>query len=199
MFLPVRFCRVSLSLIFIWIHEHTEQFINIFFVCGIISLLCEREEGEESALLDLSFAFGFLIVWCHQPEVVEVHQQQQDTLEASSCVLHSCTHTGERDTPSTSCRCRTGPSHFQRLAAPTTHPQLLYRECPWSTESTGLYSTPNLHFMYILRVLYRTCDLYIFPKCMLAFLLETHVIGSPSMQLVPNPGFSVRAPSSLLM
>lgn len=43
MFLPVRFCRVSFSLIFIWTHEHTEQFINIFFLCVALSVYFVKE------------------------------------------------------------------------------------------------------------------------------------------------------------
>lgn len=36
-------------------------------------------------------------------------------------------------------------------------------------------------------------------ECLPSFLFETHRLFPPSMQRVPNPGFSVRAPSSLLM
>lgn len=44
-----------------------------------------------------------------------------------------------------------------------------------------------------------TVDLFIFIFLNVRFLLKTHSMGSPSMQRVPNPGSSVRAPRSLLM
>lgn len=76
---------------------------------------------------------GWFNFWCREPEVVEVLRRQQDTREASSCVLHSCTRTGETDSPWTSCHCWTCPSHFEGRPWATTHPPPLCRESPWST------------------------------------------------------------------
>ena len=59
----------------------------------------------------------------------------------------------------------------------------------------SLYLTPKPHFLCIWEDLWCTW-LYFLKQ---AFLLKTHGMGSPSMQRVPNPGLSVRAPSSLFV
>lgn len=127
---------------------------------------------------------------CHQPEAVEGHQHQEGTLEASSFGRHSCIHKGEMGSPSTSCLSQTGLSHSGRLPGRPILSQLVNMKTPCSTAC--IYSTACPYVPH---------DDHVIGHLILAYsiLSWTHREGPPSMQRVPNPGFSVRAACNLLM
>lgn len=120
MFLPVKFWRVSLSLIFIWTRKQAKMLTSV--------------SVRELYAFIILYYFDRISVGCHQPVGVEVRQRLPDTPAASSCALRSCTRTLEMDFPWSSCLGRTSPSHFQRLAGRTTRPLLQCSGCPWSAE-----------------------------------------------------------------
>ncbi len=110
-FLPVRFWRVSLSLVFTCRYNQTTSSLTCVCV-RLYQSACTRSQGRVSSWGNLIFPslglywfplwFFFLIVCCHKPVEVGVPLHQRDTLEAFSCVHHSCTRTEVRDSPWTS-------------------------------------------------------------------------------------------------
>lgn len=128
MFLPVRFCRVLWSLIFIWEQQSTKHLIRI--------------QGREkaTAIYKLNRFIHALLCKGRQPEVAEAHQHREDTLEASSFGRHSCTHKVETGSPPTSCLSQIALSHFGRHLGRSTLTQLVHTAYPWNAGC--IYSTP---------------------------------------------------------
>lgn len=126
MFLPVRFCRVSLSLTFIW--KNRAQTTSLAF----------RDEKRRQPFTN-RFIYALLCKG-RQPEVAEVRQHREDTLEASSFARRSCTHKVETGSPPTSCLSQTAPSHFGRHLGRSTLTQPVRTARPWNEGC--IYSTP---------------------------------------------------------